>query len=303
LISLLDAVPPGAVSVRVNNVSTDPARIAAYALVTDSITQDSWVVTDAGPSSTIFIPLLPSGGPSVNSVNSISIVNPQSTAVNVSLDVVTGVGRRRAIRSDSTSNARTIDTEAVTSRTIEPLQTVQIDPGAKGIGFVRVTGTGAFAVSARAMIADGRQGTFGSTLPALPAESAIAAGQSRRFSGVDDSSQRTVAARTPVTYRSNLALLETAGQASTIRLTLRYRFSAGTRTTAEGVNTLDVSMEPNKLTVVNDLSRTIIGAKREGYGDLRNMQLDVEVISSSGRVIPLLQTFDNGSDDVTIRTE
>jgi hypothetical protein len=33
------------------------------------------------------------------------------------------------------------------------------------------------------------------------------------------------------------------------------------------------------------------------------MQLDVEVVSGSGRVLPLLQTIDNGSGDATIRAQ
>ena len=52
--------------------------------------------------------------------------------------------------------------------------------------------------------------------------------------------------------------------------------------------------------MVNEISRAVIGASRDGFGDLHNMQLDVEVISG-GRISPFLQTVDTGSTDFAIR--
>ena len=47
----------------------------------------------------------------------------------------------------------------------------------------------------------------------------------------------------------------------------------------------------------------MIGSSRDGYGDLRNMQLNVDVISGAGRISPFVQTIDNGSGDSGIRTQ
>ena len=98
-------------------------------------------------------------------------------------------------------------------------------------------------------------------------------------------------------------MIETAGESAVVRLTLRYSFSAGGRVAQNSLSTLDVTIAAGQMVQIGEMSRTIIGPDRDDFGDLRNMQLDVEVTAGSGRVLPFLQTIDNGSGDLTIRTE
>ncbi len=52
-----------------------------------------------------------------------------------------------------------------------------------------------------------------------------------------------------------------------------------------------------------DLARSIIGAQRDSFGDLRNMQVDVDVIDGSGKVLSFLEATDNASGDIMVRAE
>ena len=189
-----------------------------------------------------------------------------------------------------------------TAVTLEPGQTMT-QPIAFGSGFVRVTGSGPIVLSARSeQTTPSRAGVFGTSLPAFPLSAAMTAGQSKRFGGVDDSSRTTSSLALPVTYRSSLGLLETSGNIAVVRLTLRYTFSAGSKSTAQGISSTTIQVPANQLLMVSELARAVIGTSRDSLGDLRNMQLDVEVISG-GRVIPFVQTIDNGSNDSMVRTD
>ena len=55
--------------------------------------------------------------------------------------------------------------------------------------------------------------------------------------------------------------------------------------------------------VIRDLSRTIIGAQRDSFGDLRDMQVDVEVIGGSGGVLPFIESIENATGDLVMRPE
>lgn len=54
---------------------------------------------------------------------------------------------------------------------------------------------------------------------------------------------------------------------------------------------------------INDVARDVIGNARDSFGDLHNMELDVELVGGSGSVLPFLQTIDNGSGDSVVRTD
>lgn len=306
LIALDDVVPAGAGAVRVRNTSTTGARINAFAVVTDLVTQDGFVITDSGVGSTagtaVLVPLFGSTSKTLTASSAVFIMNTAATPMEVTIDSRPGTAaRRRSVRSASDSTAP-ISEQSVSIRNVAPLQTIQInEPGFDG--YLRISASGPFAVAGRTTLTGaGRFGTFGGALAAAGANLAVSNGQLRRFSSVDDSSSRTTDAATPVTYRSSFALLESSGRPAVVRLTLRYVFSAGTLVTATGQDSLDVPVPANQLVLIGDLSRSVIGSKREGYGDLRNMQLDVEV-SGDGSIIPFLRTIDNGSGDPAIRTE
>ena len=289
LLSLVDVVPASTAAVRITNVSTNGARIVAYALVIDATTQDAWTIVDS-QSSNEQIVAVPSPVASGTTTNAMYLFNPNETPLDVTLDVRFNAGRRRAIGSHAGGPASTL--------TIAPRRTL-LAPISFSSGYVRLSAARSFVVSARSTT----NGTSGAALPVFATSEALRAGQSRRFGGVDDSSRATITTSTPLTYRSTLGLVESAGQPVTVKLTLRYTFSAGTRTTAQGLSTTTVDVPANRLVTLNEIARTIIGNARENYGDLRNMQLDVEVVSGGGSILPFVQTIDNASADSAIRVE
>jgi hypothetical protein len=169
-------------------------------------------------------------------------------------------------------------------------------------GYVRLSGVNSVSASGRVTIVSGNK-SFGSALPVLPVSSALANGQSKRFAGVSDASARTIAAGTPATFRSSLMLLETAGQSATVRVSIWYTFPAGALVSAQTVSSKEFTVAPNQMLVMRELSRTVIGPQRDTFGDLRDMQVDVEVTGGSGRVLPFVESVENGSGDVMLRPE
>ena len=288
LLSLADVAPPSAASIRATNVSTNGARIVAYALVIDASTQDAWTVIDSiATDQTVAIPPAVASG---TTTNAMFILNPNDSPLDVTVDLRFSGGRRRAIGSRSGANSTTVTLGAGETRVV---------PVRFSNGYVRLTASRPFVVSGRSTT----NATFGSALPVLETSESLRSGQSRRFGGVDDASRSTIIASSPLTYRSTLGLVESAGQPATVKLTLRYSFSAGTRSTAQGLSAIAVQVPANRLVLFNELARSIIGNARDNYGDLRNMQLDVEVVSGDGRIAPFLETIDNGSADAAIRVE
>jgi hypothetical protein len=133
---------------------------------------------------------------------------------------------------------------------------------------------------------------------------AIRPGESRRFTGVDDASATTVAARTSGTFRSSLMFVETTGEDATVEVTLRFFFAAGTKVSGQATASRQFTIAAGRSLLIRDLARELIGAQRDKVGDLRNMVLDVTVTTGSpGRVLSWLTSVDNGTDDVITRAE
>lgn len=300
LLSLPDVVPAPATSARVTNTSPGAARIVAYALVTDAITKDAWTVVGsqllAAASTEQITAVVPSPVTAGTTANTVYVLNPDAAPLEITIDRRPNPVRRRAVRSGG-------GPALASTMTIGPGQTVSLPIGFSN-GYLRVMGARPFVLTARSMSAvPGREGFFGSALPVFSTSAALTAGQSHRFGGVDDAGRAAIAASTPGTYRSNLGLIESSGQPVVVRLTLRYSFSAGIKTSAEGLSSLSVPVAANGFVILNEISRAVIGSSRDGYGDLRNMQLDVEVVSGAGRVSPFVQTIENGSTDSAIRIQ
>jgi hypothetical protein len=299
LLSLPDVVPAPAASARITNTSGSAARLVAYALVIDAKTQDAWTIVDsqslAATSTEQIVGVVPSPLTTGTTTNTLYVLNPDTAPLEITIDNVSP-GRRRAVRSAESSGSES-------AMTIGPRQTVLLPIGFSN-GYVRVAGPRPFVLTARSMtVAPGRDGVFGSALPVFSTSAALIAGQSRRFGGVDDAGRATIDASTPVTYRSNLGLIESSGQPMVVRLTLRYTFSTGSKTSAQGLSTTSLTVAANRFVMLNEIGRAVIGGSRDGFGDLRNMQLDVEVVSGAGRISPFVQTIDNGSGDSAIRTQ
>jgi hypothetical protein len=283
------AVPPGATLARINIVNDGGgARFAAYALVSDDETGDGWVVSDitrgAMPASSLFIvPLVSVDGQSP--ARNLYLTNNDSTAsVDVVFDQLSAMTRRRSV-----VHGMTVEPDS--TLTIPPLQTVT-PLIAAGNGHLRMTAPpGTFSASARATAGTTAGGVFGTGLFAVSSGAALSNGGSKRITGIDDSAAN----------RATLILVETAGQSATVRLTLRFVFSSGTKVSAYAASSRTMTLGPRQMLTMSELAKSIIGLQRDAFGDLINSQLDVEVIDGTGAVVALVQSIDNGSGDVVMR--
>jgi hypothetical protein len=289
-------VPAGGRSVIVTNDSSGPARFAGYALVTADGSGDGWVLVDpakqwGSASGALMMPLVQ---PPTSSQTDLYLTNPSNSAVNVTLDINSG-NRRRGVRVGNQLPAPAVST-------ISPMFTSRTTINS-GNGFVRINASSG-SVSATGRVTSAVNGTaLGSSLPAVPVSAAIGIGQGKRFTGVDDSSAKTIAAATAATYRSTLMLIETTGQSATVRITLRYTFIAGATVSSQGVSSRDFAVGPNQVLTIADLARSIIGSQRDSFGDLRNMQVDIDVLDGSGKILGFMEAIDNGSGDIAVRAE
>ncbi len=148
----------------------------------------------------------------------------------------------------------------------------------------------------------GQSATFGTAVPTLPLSYAIRAGQMRRIGGFEDASLSNVTTGRAGTFRTNFGLLEVAGQSATVRVTLRYTHP-GQLAASSVAATREFPLVPRQFALTNNIANWVLGATRTNLGDLRNLQVDFEVISGSGQVIPFISSVDNGSGDSISRTE
>jgi hypothetical protein len=283
----------GAAAVVVRNTSSGSGRINAVGRVQDSATNDSWVVLDpamiARGAGTLIMPL------PVNIASAdtrLYVTNTSAAPVDFRAETVATVSRRRAATHALTETPNAI---------VGSLQTVQ--PAVGGTtGYVRLTAPdGSISASGRVVLRGTTGALFGGALPVIPSSAALGAGDTKRFTAVDDASAATVAAGVPSTFRTSLLMIETSGQKTTVLVTLRF-ILAGTLATARPAPSRTFTVDAGKMLVISDIASSIIGPSRASFGNLRNMQLDLQV-SSGGRLLSFVQTIDNGTGDVTMRTD
>jgi hypothetical protein len=296
-----DAVPANTAAARIVNVSTT-GTLAAYGVVSTPTTGDQWVITDPAAGSSgddaFIVPILSAGA---GATTTLYTTNRGDMAVAVTIDVRGGrAGRRRAVgrasslggllkRSDSTS-------------TLEPAQTMVTNITTTS-GYARISGlAGAISTAARSVLSSGGA-VFGSGLPAVPVSLALREGEVKRFAGADDASTASRTSAVPATFQTNLLLVETNAQPATVRVTVQFSFSGGALVSSTARVTKDYSVAANQSLLITNLAREVAGPSRDQFGDLRDMIVDVEVISGSGRIIPFVQSIDNGSADMIVRVD
>jgi len=302
LLEVLDATSAQTVSARVLNVGS--GRIGAFALVTSTVNGDAWIVTDPGVDTavdgTMFIPLF-SAGTAAQTV--LYATNRSASAISATIDVRAG-NRQRAVRKTATGGSGFVSIpHALSNVNLSAQQTFVGAISSASAGYIRITApAGVLSAVGRTLRADPGQPAYGSGLPAIAASSALAAGESKRFAGVDDASPANRAAKAPATFHSNLMLIETANAASVVRVTFSYTFAVGTTVSARAVSTREYTVSASQFVFIPDVISDVIGSQRATFGDLRNIDIDVEVVSG-GRIIPVLQSIDNGSDDSVVRLD
>ena len=302
-----DAVPAGASTVRITNKSSS-SRVSAYARVNDSGTGDSFTVIDPKaefPAATgdLVIPVF-SGA--ATAARFIDLTNAGGATASVKITTVGGAQRRRAVRSRSVGSGAiyyTPQTEADKTISVGAQQTqrVNIDPIASG--FVRINSATPLAASGRLVLSNGTTAAFGSTLPAIPVSAAIAVNQNRRFTGISDAGPQSISSGTPGTYRPTLMLIETAGQQATVRVTLNYTLPGGARAVASATAQKEFNIAASQSLTITDLGSAFLGSQRADIGDLRNMQIDIDVTSGGGRIIPVIAMIDNSTGDFMVKAE
>ncbi|MBK5259283.1 MAG: hypothetical protein JJE51_06800 [Thermoanaerobaculia bacterium] len=294
------AVVEGSRSIIITNTGTGGGRINAYARVRSNSTADTWIITDTSLEADSDSMIMPTISTALTpGQTDIFVTNRSASTVSATLNAFHESTRRRAVRSNAAGAAHS---DALQQWTIQPRETKRatVTPTS---GYVQLTGpAGALSVSARVTLTSTGE-SFGSALPPLPAASAQSLGELKRFGGVGDASAATVAAGTTATYRSSLIVIETAGESATLRVTLSFSLPAGLALTSQAVVSKELILAPNQIRVVRDLARSIIGPQRDSFADLRDMQVDVEVVGGGGTVLSYIESTDNGTGDVVIRPE
>ncbi|HEX6177635.1 MAG TPA: hypothetical protein VF057_04710, partial [Thermoanaerobaculia bacterium] len=291
------------------NDSSSSGRIAAYARVTDEVSGDNWSLVD-WPRMSRF-----------SMSEAVRIAHVDGAAA-----PPTGRGRRRAVAHGVAARSRTevtifnpaaeegrvrITVAEANGRTFSRDFTI----GPRTTAVIGDAGAGANSSSATAvltplggaqMIVSARShrvvtGSAGTSIPIVPALAGLRIGQSQRFPGLPDSTQATVDASRPGTFRSTLGLVETSGNAATVRA--RLFLDAGRELAAAAIYR-DFTLGAGETMTAESLVRAIVGASREtAVGELNGIQLQVEVISGRGAVVPFVIVTENATGDTVLRLE
>lgn len=319
VLELLNTVPSGAVSARITNLSGSAGKIGAQAIVYDDGGSDMWSLPATKISTVAIIPEAKHAHGSSGSFTrtDLSIMNTGSTSASGTLSYISP-GRSRAIRRGSTTVTTMsvddgISPDATTrqrSITLGALQTQKLSDVLGSLfgissnteGYVTFTPTtGTFAIANRTYeTASTFTGARGTSVPPIPVASLLKSGQKKRIAGIDEAATRTAAKGG--TYSTDFALMETSGAAVTVRVTLRYAYALET-VQAQASATHDYKLAAREFLLVENIGSAIIGSKRASLGDLRNMQVEFQVISGTGAVAVYTLTTDNGSGDTILRTE
>lgn len=302
LLQLVDVVPQGAVAAVITN--TAGGMIAAYATPVDDASGDTWAITDwstqLGYTATESV-IVPVAG-SVHGANDtfyrtdVTITNRGTAQASGTLRYIARTGeqfehdialgpKQSAVLSDVVSG-----TFGVTGDSMGYL--------------VFMPDTGTFALASRTFATVGANpGTFGTGVPALGFSSALRTGDSRPIAGLSDAARTTVTDGTPGTFRTNFALMETAGAPVTVRVTFRFTFPAGEKAQGSGSAYRDYDLNPNAFLLLNSIASEILGAARLTFGDLTNVEADFQVLSGSGAAVLFTSSVDNATGDSILRSE
>ena len=305
LLVLRDAVPAGAVTLIVTNTAGSAGRISAYARVKDADRGDSWSVVDWSvfndfrTADAVCIPFVdgrgassgkrravPHAAGSARATTDVALFNPGSAAVRATLRVIESSGRVVEREVSIGPRATTVLRDAGSSAHSDVAHLV-IEPS-----------RGDLVATARSYRSAGG-GTVGSAVPVVAATAGLRIGQSRIFTGLDDSAGATVAAGTPATFRTSYGLVETAGAAATVRAEIVVDDSSAL---VSAVTSRMFELGPGQQVLLPELLRSFAGDERDAaYGDLHDLTLEIEVTAGSGAVVPYVITTDNGTGDSVLR--
>ncbi|MFA6957800.1 MAG: hypothetical protein WC538_18195 [Thermoanaerobaculia bacterium] len=303
LASLNSVVPEGAVAIVVTNDSG--GALMSYATPVDDAPGggDTWAQTDWNKQYSL------SGGEPL--LVPVAGAAPGANQSYFRTDVsITNTGNATATAALRYTSGATIVTKYVE---LAPLATAVLNDVVAGflgvtppsIGSLAITPqAGTFVVTSRTYTStQGSAATFGTAAPTVALSSGLVAGQSRLIAGIEDSKQTTVTAGTPKTARTNFGIVETKGQAATVKVSL---FLNDGRDIAFGAakGSATFQLGPNEFRLIPSLTKTILGDARETqFGDLKSVMVRFDIIGGAGAVVPFVTSTDNGTNDTIFRNE
>jgi hypothetical protein len=311
--ALSDVVPAGAVSAVVTNVAGSAGKVVATAITRDLASGDPAAVASVASASPMVIPLVVTGSDSSGATRTeVAVMNTSATPVSAVLTLTTTGGRHRAVSRGGAGSKGELAPSPTASKPIPlaPLETRVISDigsfiGSSGTGSLTVApSTGSVAVSSRIVTsAAGRSGTWGSSVSPVPVANAIRAGETRSIAGLGDTTAATIQAATPVTFRTRFGFVETAGADAVVHVTARFAFPAGV-TEARGVVSRDFRVRAHEFVLEQDMIKAITSSLRDTeLGDLTDVEIDFQVSSGSGAIVPFTWSTDNGSGDSIVRVQ
>jgi hypothetical protein len=285
-------VPANAVTIIVTNVTTTPASgVLAYARMSDDASGDTWSVVDwplfyaFSRKEPMRLPLVQGGGAG----------GGKRRAVKHSEAAIARTTTAVSLFNSGTTEARVKLTAGGASRevTVPVRQTLTIDdvaPSSSAQTLVIEPLRGEITATSRASTA-GATGSFGTAVPVVSAQSGLRIGQGQIFSGLEDSSAS----------RTDYGFVETGGAATTIRATLLLSDARSLFTT---VISKDFRLDAGGFIFVNNLVKSILGPTRDTqYGDLHNLQLQLEVTEGAGSILAFVTVTDTATGDAVLRLE
>jgi uncharacterized glyoxalase superfamily protein PhnB/cytoskeletal protein CcmA (bactofilin family) len=298
-IERVDAAPSGAAAVRVRTSDTSSGAVAARALVINQTSGDvtdvvDWSrVSDFSSSATRIIPYTARGA---NATTDLVLMNGGSEPATISLAYSTpsAGGRRRAAH----SSAATLTIEAGETRALPDVLNAMMNVSGESSGYLMINGMSS-TIAARATLSS--KGTT-TALPLLSTSNALHVGQGRQFVELEDAAAAAVNESRAGTFRTSFGLVETSGATTTVRATVHFSSSLN-KVTLRAVAAKDFTLAAGKPLVMTDLVKSIIGDARNQYGDLHDVQLDIDVVSGDGGVIPFVMSTDNATGDTLFRWE
>ncbi len=303
LVRLIDAVPPGAVSARITNRDGSAGRLTAYATPVDQTSGDFWSLADW---SRVYASLqneaqiIPVAG-KVRGANNTFFRSDVS--ITASGNVPTSASLKLFYNGGLSSAEAAISLGAGQTRVLEDIVGTLFPTLPESVvGYMVVTpSTGSLAITSRTYATqDGVPGTYGTAVPTLPLSRTIRLGQTKVIAGLDVASAKTIGAKTPATFRTNVFLVEASGAPATVRVTVVYadrsQAAFGSRLVTK---TIDLAANQIFQTNVTQL----IAETNPSVDDLRNVQLEFRVLDGAGAVFAFTSSIDNGTADQILRVE
>jgi hypothetical protein len=303
-------LPGGAVSAVITSRPESTGRFAAYATPVDKRSGDSWSLVDWNAQSgfaggaEMVIPVAGAlrGANNLNFRTDVSVINRGTGQASGILRYIPQPDENREPMD------RTIALGPRQSSILEDVTTTLfgLDPTQFTLGFMKfLPQTGEVTVTSRNFATAGDDpGTFGTGVATLGPQGSLRLGEVRRIGGVRDAALASIQQKVPGSFRSNFGIMETSGVAPvTVRVTVHFTFSGGTKAVARGTGSREYTLQPNAFLQLSRVSREVLGATRDDFGDFDNLQVDFAVVAGDGAAAVYVSSVENDTGDSILRVD